>query len=116
MSKTTNIITKTKEIEYDRYTHTSGPMAGQTELVRKAERIVYGIYTPSPEFLQHYLNLPNGTVLSHLKINMNVPVVNTDLITKDFPNGTPIGLYRVDLVSSAVDASDETPTSKKEAK
>jgi hypothetical protein len=111
MSKTTNIITKSKEIEYDRYTHTSGPMAGQTELVRKAEKIVYGVYTPSEQFVQHYLNLPNGTVLPHLKINMDAPILNTDLITKDFPDGTPIGLYRVDMVRSAVDTEDETPES-----
>jgi len=111
MSKTTNIITKSKEIEYERYTHTSGPMAGKTELVRKAERIVYGVYTPSTEFSQHYLALPNGTVLPHLKINMEAPILNTDLITKDFPDGTPIGLYRVDLVKTAVDTEDESSES-----
>ena len=116
MSKTTNIITKSKEIEYDRYTHTSGPLAGKTELVRKAEKIVYGVYTPDPNFLQHYLNMPNGSVLSHLKINMNAPILNTDLITKDFPDGTPIGLYRVDLVSSAVDSQDESSTKEKASK
>ena len=87
MTKPTNIIVKSEEIQYEEYTHTSGPMAGKTEKVRKGANIVYGIYTPqSADFLKYYQNLPNGEMLEHLKLNTNVVVYNTE---------PP--MYRVDL-------------------